>query len=246
MKLSIVIPAYNEEASIGKCLESIAAEQTRGNFSVETIVVNNASTDRTGDVARTFPFARVVDEPRKGLVRARQTGYEASEGELIANVDADTRLPAGWMRRVFEEFSADPKLVALSGPYVYYDSPFVFNWFVRLWYQFGKIVSFFNALVTKRSGTMLQGGNFILRRSALERAGGFDLKFDFYGEDTAIAERMSRQGTVKFTFRLPMYTSSRRLRAEGMFLVAWRYAMNFLWTIIFGRAYSKEYKDIRL
>ncbi|PJA85383.1 MAG: glycosyl transferase family 2, partial [Candidatus Moranbacteria bacterium CG_4_9_14_3_um_filter_45_14] len=43
MKLSIVIPAYNEETYIGKCLESIAMEKTRGRFDVEIIVVNNAS-----------------------------------------------------------------------------------------------------------------------------------------------------------------------------------------------------------
>lgn len=246
MKLSIVIPAYNEEAYIGKCLESIAMEKTRGRFDVEVIVVNNASNDTTGDVARSFPFVRVVDEPKKGLVRARQTGYEASTGELVANVDADTLMPEGWIQRVFEEFSADSNLVALSGPYMYYDLSAVTNWSVLLWYRLGQMISFLNTLLTKRSGTMFQGGNFIIRRSALEKAGGFDLNFDFYGEDTAIAKQMSRQGKVKFTFRLPMYTSGRRLRAEGIFTMALKYGMNFLWTIFFDKPYTKEYKDIRV
>lgn len=246
MKLSIVIPAYNEEAYVGKCLTSIAAEQARGRFEMETIVVNNASTDRTSDVARSFPFVLVVDESRKGLVRARQTGYQVSSGELIANVDADTLLPEGWIAQVFNEFSANSKLVALSGPYIYYDLSSVTNWIVRFWYRMGQIVSFLDSLVTGRTGTMLQGGNFVLRRSALERAGGFDSNFDFYGEDTAIAKQMGHQGEVKFTFRLPMYTSGRRLQVEGIFVTAGRYMMNFFWTIIFGKAYSKEYKDIRL
>lgn len=246
MKLSIVIPAYNEEAYVGKCLASIAAEQARGHFEMETIVVNNASTDQTGDVARTFPFARVIDEPQKGLVRARQTGYETSSGELVANVDADAVLPEGWVKKVMEEFSANPKLVALSGPYIYYDLPVLLNAVIRFWYWMGKGISLLNTLVTGRSGTLLQGGNFILRRSALEKAGGFDLNFDFYGEDTAIARRMGSQGRVKFTFRLPMYTSGRRLRGEGIFTMAGKYGVNFFWTIIFGKAYSKEYKDIRL
>ncbi|PIX90238.1 MAG: glycosyl transferase family 2, partial [Candidatus Moranbacteria bacterium CG_4_10_14_3_um_filter_45_9] len=127
MKLSIVIPAYNEETYIGKCLESIAMEKTRGRFDVEIIVVNNASDDRTGEVARSFSFVKVVDEPRKGLVRARQTGYEASSGELIANVDADTLMPQGWIETVFTEFSTDSKLVALSGPYIYYDLSTITN-----------------------------------------------------------------------------------------------------------------------
>lgn len=246
MKLSIVIPAYNEEAYIGRCLASVAAELARSHFPIEIIVVNNASSDGTSDVARSFPFARVIDEPRKGLVRARQTGYEASAGDLVANVDADTLVPEGWIEQVFREFAADPKLVALSGPYIYYDfSPFT-NGVIRFWYRIGNAVSYLSALLTGQGGTMLQGGNFILRRSALERAGGFDLNFDFYGEDTAIAKQMSRQGKVKFTFLLPMYTSGRRLRAEGILATAWKYGMNFFWTIFFGKAYTKKYKDIRL
>ena len=246
MKLSIVIPAYNEETYIGKCLESIAMEKTRGRFDVEIIVVNNASDDRTGEVARSFSFVKVVDEPRKGLVRARQTGYEASTGELVANVDADTLLPEGWIGTVFEEFSADSELVALSGPYRYYDLSAVTNWSILFWYRLGQMISFINTLITRRSGTMLQGGNFILRRSALVQAGGFNLNFDFYGEDTAIAKQMSRQGKVKFIFRLPMYTSGRRLRAEGIFTMALKYAVNFLWTIFFNKPYTKKYKDIRI
>jgi len=246
MKLSIVIPAYNEETYIGKCLESIAMEKTRGRFDVEIIVVNNASDDRTGEVARSFSFVKVVDEPRKGLVRARQTGYEASSGELIANVDADTLMPQGWIETVFTEFSTDSKLVALSGPYIYYDLSTITNWLISFWYRMGQIVSFLNTLITKRSGTMLQGGNFILRRSALVQAGGFNLNFDFYGEDTAIAKQMSSQGKVKFTFRLSLYTSGRRLRAEGIFTMALKYAVNFLWTIFFDKPYTKKYKDIRI
>lgn len=246
MKLSIVIPAYNEEAYIGRCLESLATEFARGSFSVEVIVVNNASTDKTGEVARSFPFVRVVDEPQKGLVRARQAGYQASSGELIANVDADTLFPAGWIAEVLREFSHNKKLVALSGPYVYYDlSPFL-NGCVKLFYAVGKGVSYLNTLITRRRGTMLQGGNFVLRRDALERVGGFDLRFDFYGEDTAIAKQMSTQGEVLFTFRLPMYTSGRRLRTEGIVTMGMRYALNFLWTILFSRAYTNTYKDIRL
>lgn len=246
MKLSIVIPAYNEEVYIGKCLEAIALEQARGRFDVETIVVNNASTDGTSEVARSFSFVRVVDEPRKGLVRARQTGYLTSTGDLVANIDADTLMPLGWIKRVFSEFESHPKLVALSGPYTYYDLSGVTNFFVQIFYGLGMVISFIRYFVTRQSNTMLQGGNFVLRREALERVGGFDLNFDFYGEDTAIAKRMSKVGEVRFTFQLLMPTSGRRLQSEGVFLTAWKYAMNFIWAVLFGKAFTKKYKDIRL
>ncbi|MGB5018180.1 MAG: glycosyltransferase family 2 protein, partial [Candidatus Moraniibacteriota bacterium] len=81
---------------------------------------------------------------------------------------------------------------------------------------------------------------------ALERAGGFDLHFDFYGEDTAIAKLMSKEGEVKFTFALPMYTSGRRLRAEGIFRMSGKYAMNFLWVIFFHKPYTQGNRDIRI
>src|SRR5690606_34277315 len=122
MKLAFVIPAYNEEALIGKCLESVLAEIKRSGADADVIVVNNASKDRTGEIARSFEGVRVVDEPKKGLVNARHAGFAASEGyELVANIDSDTIVPEGWLDTVLSEFAKDPKLVCLSGPYVYYD-----------------------------------------------------------------------------------------------------------------------------
>ena len=121
MRLSFVVPAYNEEAYLPACLESILAQTGELGDAVEIIVVNNASSDRTLQVAMGFKGVRVVDEPRKGLTFARQAGFAASSGELIANVDSDSRLTEGWVQTVLAEFAAAPKLVALSGPFIYYD-----------------------------------------------------------------------------------------------------------------------------
>src|ERR1700722_17515689 len=89
MRLSFVVPAYNEEAYLPACLESIL-EQTLSldPALTEIIVVNNASTDGTREVAMRYPGVTVVDEPRKGLTFARQAGFAASTGDLIANVDS--------------------------------------------------------------------------------------------------------------------------------------------------------------
>ena len=93
---------------------------------------------------------------------------------------------------------------------------------------------------------MLQGGDFILRRSALEKIGGYRFEqFDFYGEETDVAMRICEVGKIKFTFGLPMLTSGRRLKGEGALLVIARYAINYFWTILFGRPYTKKNKDIR-
>ena len=95
MKLSVVIPAYNEEKFIGECLQSIFHEIEGKNYDLEIIVVNNASTDNTRDIVASHPKVKLVDEPDKGLVKARRAGFLASKGELIANLDADTRVTAG-------------------------------------------------------------------------------------------------------------------------------------------------------
>ena len=75
VRLSFVVPAYNEEAYLPACLESIVAQTRELGDAVEVIVVNNASTDRTREVALAVPGVRVVDEPRKGLTFARQAGF---------------------------------------------------------------------------------------------------------------------------------------------------------------------------
>ena len=72
-------------------------------------------------MALKYPGVRVVDEPRKGLTFARQAGFAASTGELIANVDSDSRLTPGWVEQVLTSLRAEPKMVALSGPFIYYD-----------------------------------------------------------------------------------------------------------------------------
>jgi glycosyltransferase involved in cell wall biosynthesis len=66
----------------------------------EVIVVNNNSTDRTAAVAAGYPFVRVVDENQVGIVYARNTGFDAVRGDIIARIDADVTLPADWVERV--------------------------------------------------------------------------------------------------------------------------------------------------
>jgi len=244
MRLSFVVPAYNEETYLPACLESILAQTGELGDDVEIIVVNNASTDRSRDVALRYPGVRLVDEPRKGLTYARQAGFAASQGMLIANVDSDSRLTPGWLQQVLNEFSGESKLVALSGPFVYYDLTPKQRISVRIFYAAAFLVYVINRYVL-RAGSMVQGGNFVLRRDALEKIGGFNTAIAFYGEDTDIARRLNRVGKVKFTFHLKMFSSARRLKQEGMLTIAARYTINYLWTTFRKKPFTEEYIDIR-
>jgi glycosyltransferase involved in cell wall biosynthesis len=244
MRLSFVIPAYNEEACLPACLESVLEQTRHLSVSVEIIVVNNASTDQTRAVALSHPGVKVVDEPRKGLTYARQAGFVASTGDLVANVDSDSRLTPGWVQTVLTSFEEDPQLIALSGPLKYEGLALWQEIGAQLFYCLGFIVYVVNRYVL-RVGSMVQGGNFVLRRDALQEIGGFNLDIAFYGEDTDIARRLNRLGKVKFTFDLRMFSSSRRLRAEGVWTIAARYGVNYLWTIFRKRPFTEEYIDIR-
>jgi len=244
MRLSFVIPAYNEEAYLPACLESILVQTGELAGDAEIIVVNNASSDRTREIAMSYPGVTVVDEPRKGLTYARQAGFLASSGELIANVDSDSRLTPGWVAKVLTAFEQEKNLVALSGPVVYYDLTPSQRVSVQLFYMLAFVVYVLNRYVL-RAGSMVQGGNFVLKSAALKSIGGFNLSIPFYGEDTDIARRMNRLGKVQFTFRLKMFSSARRLKKEGMFTIAMRYTINYLWTTFRKRPFTEEYIDIR-
>jgi len=243
MRLSFVIPAYNEEAYLPACLDSIVA-QTKDLQDVEIIVVNNASSDRTREVALGFPGVKVVDEPRKGLTFARQAGFAESSGDLIANVDSDSRLTPGWVEQVLRAFDEQPKLVALSGPIVYYDLSPKQRVSVQMFYLLAYMVYGINRYIL-RAGSMVQGGNFVLKRKALESIGGFDVSIAFYGEDTDIARRMNRLGKVEFTPKLKMFSSARRLKNEGMMTIAMRYTINYFWMTFRKKPFTEEYIDIR-
>ena len=90
LRLSAIVCAYNEERSLGAALHSLFA-QTR--VPDEIIVVNNASSDRTRTVAGSVPGVIVVDEPDKGLVKARARGLQAASGDVLLYIDADCRAP---------------------------------------------------------------------------------------------------------------------------------------------------------
>ncbi len=196
--VSFVVPAYNEEALIGSCLAAITAEVSRTRCRAEIIVVNNGSTDGTSRIASAIPGVKIIDEPQKGLVQARRAGCLAATGELIANIDADTVLAEGWLETALAEFAGSPNLVALSGPFVHYDLPIAPQLIASAFYRCAHIVHLLSGLVTG-AGSVMQGGNFIVTKKALEAAGGFNPDFQFYGEDAELARRLGKVGAVKFT-----------------------------------------------
>lgn len=239
MKLSFVIPAHNEEEHIGQCLRSILDELARANFEAEILVINNASIDRTREIAERLPNVRVVDEPRKGLTRARERGLREAKGDLLAYLDADTRIHPNWIPILQKEFSERKNIVCLSGPFRYYDLTGMKKYTAEAFW------SIFAPLTYRMVGYMVLGANFVAKRDALIKMGGFDTNIEFYGEDTNIAWRLSRLGKVVFRMDFFIYGSGRRIKDEGLLKTFGVYAINFLWGVFFHKPFTRSHKDVR-
>lgn len=110
--VSVVIPVYNEARRIRECLTALAAQQPGPD---EVIVVDNNCSDDTIAIVREFPGVRIVAEPRQGITYARATGFDAASSEVIAGIDADTRVGKGWLAEIRSQFGGDPDLAALAG-----------------------------------------------------------------------------------------------------------------------------------
>ncbi len=223
--ISVVIPAYNEERLIGKCLDAFASQRTRHDF--EIIVVDNHSTDRTADIVRSYASrlpVRVVWEPRKGRGRARATGCAAARGDIIASTDADAIVPSDWIERIATEMAARPGAVALVGASVIDDCDRATNFL----YNHGLPVVLKGAWIMGRHG-WLNGYSCAIRAGAYRASGGFDANLNA-GEDTELSIRLSRLGSIKLVHALDVRFSGRRFR-RGIVRGAWEYAKMFRDTI---------------
>ncbi|UCE37897.1 MAG: glycosyltransferase [Thermoplasmata archaeon] len=110
--VSFIVPAYNNEKTIGKSLESILAQSCKK----EVIVVDNCSTDNTRSVIEKFPV-KILLEKKKGAGAARNRGLTVARGNYIAFVDADAYLPKDWALRAIQALKeTDENVVCARGP----------------------------------------------------------------------------------------------------------------------------------
>jgi glycosyltransferase involved in cell wall biosynthesis len=238
---SIIVCAYNEEELLPGCLHSLLQQSFPPH---EIIVINNASTDETPTVAA-LPGVRVVDEPRKGLVIARETGRRVSTGDVLVYVDADCRAPQDWLRRVAREFEGPNPPVAVTGPYRFYDWDLLGRVLVRLYDYSLAPATHVLAQYVCGLGAVLYGGNFAVTRQALDDIGGFDTTIEFHGEDTNLARRVSRAGRVRLRQHCWVFTSARRYKTMGRGKVFGLYVRNFCAEIFFHRPSDTTHEDVR-
>lgn len=205
MKVSVIIPAYNEEKYIGACLESLTTQQVKAD---EIIVVNNNSTDKTAAIAKKFGV-KIVNEKEQGMIQARNRGFDEAAFEVIARTDADTIVPPDWIKKIKKHFK-DTELVALSGPTDFYDIPSQLS--KRTIMNVHKTYLHLMKQILKHD--CLFGPNIAIRKSAWKKIKGeVCLDHSKVHEDIDLALHISPHGKILLDTNLEVSSSFRRFRS---------------------------------
>jgi glycosyltransferase involved in cell wall biosynthesis len=232
--ISVTVAAYNEEKDLPKCLTAITT-QDFPKEDYEIIVVDNNSTDKTAEIARSFG-ARVVTEAKQGNTFAVKKGIDSANGEIVGNTDADTIVFPEWLSTIKTIF-ADKNVVGATGlAYVKtgnrlldFVSRKTFNCFVG-----------FNFLIGKPHVT---GFNMVVRKSTYDEIGGINERFTM-SPDIDLGLRLGKKGKVVFSTKLKALTSFRRWR-EAPLEAFWTYFKGYLWTVWFRKPPPVAQKPVR-
>lgn len=205
--LSFIVPAYNEELLIGSTIHGIheAARALPGGMSYEIIVVDDASDDRTAQIAESGG-ARVIRVSNRQIASTRNAGARASRGDQLIFVDADTIVSEAAVRAAHEAMNSG---AAGGGCALRFDGriPWHLRMMLPVMMRLARIMN-------------VASGCFIFcRRDVFERSGGFDETL-YVGEEVAMSRAIRRCGTFVFVrdhdgARRDVTTSGRKLRAHS-------------------------------
>ncbi len=231
MKISVVIPAYNEEKYLPDTLSSLRKLDRKPD---EIIVIDGGSTDNTSDVAKHYGV-KVVTVPHRGIGFARQKGVEAATGDVVAFTDADTIVPHDWLT-IIEETLSRPEVVGMFGTFHVPN-----GWWPYRWYING-IQTRLNQCMHFLGMPFACGQNMAFFRQKGLAAGGFPLDFKL-AEDIEMARRLKTQGKVIFRPDCVVISSGRRGN-EGLGLFI-RIAKAFIYYFLFRKANKIGFPDMR-
>lgn len=200
--VSVVIPSWNDANLLRECLGALQRQSTPPD---EIIVVDNASTDDTSDVARRFG-ARVVHEPVRGILRATAAGFDAAECDIVARLDADSVPAPDWVECAVAalERLGSPGGVASDGEFV--GSTRAVRWFGRRVYLGG----YFSAMRLVLGQTPLFGSNMALHRAAWQMVRPrLDVSTPAVHDDLYVSIRLPPEVRVVYDSSLEVTISAR-------------------------------------
>lgn len=207
LTLSLIIPAYNEQRYLESCLDSIKNQTVKPS---EVIVVDNGSKDKTAAIARKYKFVRVITENKKGVVHARNTGFDSAKGQLIGRIDADTILPPDWVDRVQNFYKKSSQhTISISGTSSFYN--------VRLprFSKFGMTLITFGANRLLLGHSVLYGANMVIPKEVWRTVKSKTCKKKTIHEDLDLAIHVHRAGyQIKYRRDIAVSVNMRRVRSR--------------------------------
>jgi glycosyltransferase involved in cell wall biosynthesis len=193
--ISLIVPAYNEEGLIGRTLDALRDAALALGEPHEVVVVDDASTDRTAEIAASRG-ARVVPVSRRQIAAVRNAGARVATGEILFFIDADTVVPPGTLRAAVAAVRGG---AAGGGARVQFDRVPASMWL------FTRGFAFFYHLVGLAAGCFI-----FARRDAFDAAGGFDERY-FASEEVHLSRALRRRGRFVI-LRERVTTSGRKCR----------------------------------
>ncbi len=232
--ISVVVPTYNEEKNVERCLKALTS-QTLPRSSYEIIVVDGASKDRTTEIAAKYAD-KVIQQVSKGVGGARNDGAEAASGDIVATTDADCLPDADWLETIMNDFS-DEDTVAVTG----YLDPMIPKEMHRLqahtyMYAF-RVANGLRWAGSKVGYYHLCGANTAFRRDAFLQVKGYqDLA---YSDDVEIAKRLSVHGKMAMDDKIQVDYNIRRIQKLGIAKYTWMIMKNDINVMLLGKKPTK-------
>ncbi len=227
--ISVVVPAFNEEKFIGRCLEALKRQDFSEKY--EIIVVDNNSTDKTAQIAKRMGV-KVVSEKKQGYVFALRKGCSEAQGEIIAITDADTLVPKDWLKKIYEGYKKDPQVVCVGG---------------RSSFEPKTPLAFLNELIWNLGGVVLKhfhGFNLSIRREVYQKIGGFREKVNF-NADTDLCLRVKKEGRMLYLWDNPVKTSSRHFRGMAGISYCLKGSINVFSLVLFKKSPFFHFGNVR-
>ncbi len=244
-RISLVIPAYNEEEFLPATLEHLAAARREmpPGLELEVIVSDDGSGDRTRELARALADRVVVPAAgdRTGPGAARNRGAAAASGELLVFIDADGRLqdPPRFLARAWQAFADDPKLAAATCRLAV--EPELATraecWLHRLQ---DVVIYLENRLGIHTAGGWCQ----VVPRRLFERVGGYNQDL-VVSQDVDLFLKLGRQGKTRLLWDLRVFESPRRYRQQGLLRTYLARLRNSVAVTLGRRSRSRGYRPSR-
>lgn len=203
MRISVIIPSYNDAAVLQKCLERLSKQETTESF--EVIVVDDGSTDNTQELLadwqskkNIFELVSVFQENKKQGA-ARNAGIKRASGEIVIFIGADILVQKHWLEehKKFHDFYKAEEAIGLG--FMTWSPEFAYDRF-RKWLEDSKIMLSYAGLINyqKTDFWHFYTGNISMKKSWFEKY-WFDEDFTAYGwEDIMLGYQMLRDGGVLY------------------------------------------------